>query len=160
MRSTTVDYDAEKATCAECRASFNPQVGPAQGQTARCPKCRESFPIAKTVKATKQPPRHRLYAKMVLLPDGEKEYHRITPDDLALFDEAERQLRDRKNAYPVVAIEPGYNTNQALGYNYTHWHLMFNARQLLCLSILADRIRQIEEPRTRELFACLLVRLP
>ena len=151
-------FDAEKATCVECKTldDFNPQAGPAQGQTAHCPNCQESFPIARTVKATNQPPRHRLYAKLVLLPDGEKEYQRITPDDLVLFDEAERQLQGRKNAYPIVGIEPGYNTNQALGYNYTHWHQMFNARQLLCLSILADRIRQIEEPRTRELFVCLL----
>jgi len=152
----TVNFTAERATCAECRANFNPQRGPAQGQTARCPNCKKSFPIAKTVKATGQPPRHRQYAKMVLLPEGEKEYHRINPDDLALFNKAERQLRDRKDAFPVVPIEPGYNTNQALGYNYTYWHLMFNARQLLCLSILADRIRQIEEPPTRELFTCLL----
>jgi adenine-specific DNA methylase len=153
---STVAHDAGEATCAECGATFNPQAGTAQGQNARCPKCRKSFAIAKTVKATKLPPRHRLYAKMVLLPDGEKQYQRITPDDVALFDEARRHLLGRKDAYPVVPIEPGYNTNQALGYNYTHWHLMFNARQLLCLSILADRIRQIEEPRTRELFACLL----
>jgi putative DNA methylase len=152
----TVNHDTEKAACAECQASFNPQIGPAQGQNARCPKCRKSFPIAKTVKATKQPPRHRMYAKLVLLQNGEKEYHRITPDDLALFDEAQRQLRSRKDAYPIAPIKPGYNTDQALGYNYTYWHLMFNARQLLCLSILVDRIRQIEEPRIRELFACLL----
>jgi putative DNA methylase len=152
----TVGYDAEKATCAECEVTFDPQTGPAQGTTARCPKCKDVFPIAKTVRATKEPPRHRLYAKIVLLPDGLKEYHRINRHDLALFSEAERQLRDRKSAFPVVRIEPGYNTNQALGYNYTHWHLMFNARQLLGLSILTDRIRQIEEPRTRELFACLL----
>ena len=152
----TVNHDADKAACTECHAGFDPRLGPAQGQTAHCPRCRESFPIAKTVKATKEPPRHRLYAKMVLQQDGEKQYARITPDDLGLYVEAEQQLRRTKNAYPVVPIEPGYNTNQALGYNYTHWHLMFNARQLLCLSILADRIRRIEEPRTRELFACLL----
>ncbi len=152
----TVNYGAERATCAECRMSFDPSAGPAQGQAARCPKCRESFPIARTVKETNLPPRHRMYAKLVLAPDGDKQYVRITAEDLALYDEAERRLRSRKDAYPVAPIEPGYNTNQALGYNYTHWHLMFNARQLLCLSVLADRIRQIEEPRTRELFACLL----
>ncbi len=152
----TLNHDTEKAACVECGARFNPQAGPAQGQNARCPKCKVSFPIAKTVKAMKQPPRHRMYAKLVLLQNGEKEYSRITPDDLALFDEAQCRLRCRKDAYPIVPIEPGYNTDQVLGYNYTHWHLLFNARQLLCLSILVDRIRQIEEPRTRELFACLL----
>ena len=153
---TTVSFDAEKATCAQCKAAFNPQNGPAQGANACCTRCEHSFPIARTVRATQQPPRHRLYAKMVLLPDGEKEYQSVSRFDLSLFDEAEHQLSARKNAYPIVPIAPGYNTDQALGYNYTHWHLMFNARQLLCLSILAERIRRIEEPQTRELFACLL----
>jgi adenine-specific DNA methylase len=151
----TVDHNSENSSCADCNLTFNPQVGPAQGQNACCPKCHERFAIAKTVRTTKQPPRHRMYAKMVLLQSGEKQYCRINAADLALYAEAERQLLGRKDAYPVVPIEPGYNTNQALGYNYSSWHLMFNARQLLCLSILADRIRQIEEPRTRELFACL-----
>src|SRR5207237_3141831 len=54
----TVVHDAEKATCPECKGTFNPQSGPAQRQTARCPMCSEAFPIAKSVKATKLPPRH------------------------------------------------------------------------------------------------------
>jgi adenine-specific DNA methylase len=152
----TLDTGAERVACGECATTFDPRSGTARGQTARCPGCRASFPIAKTVKATGLPPRHRLYAKVVLLPNGEKQYARIAPHDIALFSEAAQRLCGRKSAYPVVPIEPGYNTDQALGYNYTHWHMMFNARQLLCLSILADRIRRIEEPRTRELFACLL----
>jgi len=49
----SVLFDAEKATCAECKAVFNPQAAPAQGQTARCPKCGDAFSIVKTVKATK-----------------------------------------------------------------------------------------------------------
>ncbi len=59
------------------------------------------------------------------------------------------------NPYPVVAIEPGYNTNQVLGYNYRYWHEMFNDRQLLCLSILADRIRSTSDSVVRDLFTCL-----
>ena len=31
----------------------------------------------------------------------------------------------RKHAFAIVAIESGYNTHQALGYNYRHWHDMF-----------------------------------
>ncbi|MFT3730796.1 MAG: hypothetical protein QM780_05115 [Hyphomicrobium sp.] len=72
-----------------------------------------------------------------------------------MYAKAERALAKRKNAFPIVAIEPGDNTNQALGYNYRHWHEMFNARQLLCLSILADRIREIPDAVLRELFTCL-----
>ena len=63
--------------------------------------------------------------------------------------------RSGRTAYPRVAIEPGYNTNQALGYNYRYWHEMFNDRQLLCLSMLADRVRKIADPVLRDLFTCL-----
>jgi putative DNA methylase len=108
------------------------------------------------VKASGRPPDHRLYAKLVLLPDGRKVYLRATDADRALYAAAERGLAARPNAYPVVAIAPGYNTDQALGYNYRHWHEMFNVRQLLGLSILGERIAQIAEPALRDLFLCLL----
>jgi adenine-specific DNA methylase len=117
--------------------------------------CDHNFAIAKTIRASGKPPAHRMYAKLVLLPDGSKAYHSITDEDRALYAKAERVLATRKHPYPIVAIESGYNTNQALGYNYRHWHEMFNARQLLCLSILADRIRDIHDPVLRDLFTCL-----
>lgn len=149
-------YDARDAICGTCKTSFDPQAGPASGQKVTCPSCAEVFPIAKTIRDTERPPEHRLYAKLVLLPDGSKAYAAATDEDRALYAQAESALARRENSYPVVAIEPGYNTNQALGYNYRHWHEMFNARQLLCLSILADRIREIPDPILRDLFTCLL----
>jgi len=150
-----VHVEDRDANCSSCRTTFDPNAGPAKRQSATCPLCDHSFPIAKTIRASGKPPAHRMYAKLVLLPDGSKVYHPITDEDRALYAKAERALAKRKNAYPVVPIEPGYNTNQALGYNYRHWHEMFNARQLLCLSILAEPIRDIPDPVLRDLFACL-----
>lgn len=150
-----VRYDAKQAKCSSCKKSFDPSQGPANGQSATCPSCDHKFPIAKTVRATDQPPEHRLYAKLVLMPDGSKTYLPITDEDRELYCKAERALSRRKNPYPIVEITPGYNTNQALGYNYRHWHQMFNSRQLHTLSILADRIRKIDDPVLRELFTCL-----
>jgi adenine-specific DNA methylase len=151
-----VRFDSRLVSCAACSESFDAQSGPARGQTATCPECQHAFPIAKTVRASDVAPEHRLYAKLVLLPDGSKQYLRSTDDDRALFEAAEHALKARDNPYPIVAIAPGYNTNQALGYNYRYWHEMFNSRQLLCLSILADRIRTISDPAVRDLFVCLL----
>lgn len=151
-----VPFDSQSVSCVACSDSFDPRRGPAKGQTATCPGCEQPFPIAKTVRAGGVPPQHRLYAKLVLLPDGSKEYVRATDEDRALYDAAEHALKARDNPFPIVKIAPGYNTNQALGYNYRHWHEMFNARQLLCLSILADRIRAISDPEVRDLFVCLL----
>jgi putative DNA methylase len=149
-------YDAQQVKCAECRRTFDPQRGPARGQKAHCLGCGHEFSIAKTVRASGDVPRHRLYAKLVLLPDGTKAYLRATPHDEASYSEAEKELARRPNAHPVAAISPGENTNQALGYNYRYWHEMFNARQLLALSILGERIGQIDEPAMRDLFVCLM----
>lgn len=150
-----VHVEARDAKCVSCKKTFDPNAGFAKGQSATCPSCDHTFPIAKTIRAAGSPPAHRLYAKLVLRPDGTKAYYSATDEDRALYAEAERALLKRKNAYPLVDIEPGYNTNQALGYNYRSWHEMFNARQLLCLSILADRIRAIPDSILRELFTCL-----
>jgi adenine-specific DNA methylase len=150
-----VHVEDRDSRCLSCRRSFDPNAGPAKGQIAHCTTCDHSFSIAKTIRAGGKPPAHRMYAKLVLLPDGSKAYHPITDEDRSLYAKAERMLAKRKNPYPVVAIEPGHNTNQALGYNYCHWHEMFNARQLLCLSILADRIRAIPDSVLRDLFTCL-----
>lgn len=150
-----VHVEAREACCSSCRKSFDPGHGPARGQSLTCPSCDQTFAIAKTIRAKGKPPAQRLYAKLVLLPDGRKAYHPATAEDRALYAKAEHALAKRESAYPVVEIQPGYNTNQALGYNYRHWHQMFNARQLVCLSILADRIREIADPLLRELFTCL-----
>lgn len=150
-----VAYDATRARCGSCRHEFNPQEGPAKGQKATCPRCTHSFSISKTAASAEHPPRHRLYAKLVLTPRGNKAYLPADDFDRGLYAEAEAALRGRAGAYPIVALQPGFNTDQALGYGYRQWHEFFNARQLLCLSILADAIRDIQDRSTRELFACL-----
>ncbi len=150
-----VRYDAKEAQCSSCEKTFDPSHGPANGQSATCPSCDHKFPIAKTVRTSDAPPEHRLYAKLVLMPDGTKAYLPITEEDRKIFTKAKRSLSRQKNPYPIVEITSGHNTNQALGYNYRYWHQMFNARQLLCLSILADRIRVVDDPVLRELFTCL-----
>ena len=150
-----VRYDACEVPCVGCSRVFDLRAGPVTGQKATCPSCSSTFPIAKTIRESGRPPSHRLYAKLVLMPDGSKKYLEITDDDRRLYAEAEQALAHRSNAFPVVPLEPGYNTDQALGYNYRHWHEMFNARQLLCLSTLASRIADVADPAVRELFTCL-----
>jgi hypothetical protein len=148
-----VRFDDTKATCTTCDKPFNPVAGPANGQSATCPCCQHTFSVAKTIRLNTTPPRHRLYAKLVLMPDGSKQYLPADDFDRALNAKAEAELATRENPYPVVVIEPGYNTN--LNYNYRHWHEFFNQRQLLCLSVLADRIREIPDAIMRDLFTCL-----
>ena len=150
-----VCHDSGDEACETCGERFNPQAGPAQGKNAQCPSCQHMFLIVQQVRESSEPPRHKLYAKLVLMPDGTKQYLPATEEDQARYQAAEEELDRRENPFPIVEIQAGYNTNQALGYNYRYWHRMFNARQLLCLSILADRIRAIEYPDLKNLFTCL-----
>ncbi len=150
-----VSFGATGAVCKSCCRLFNPSAGPARGQKACCPACSHAFSISKRARDRQGPPAHRLYAKLVLLPGNRKEYLPANDFDHELFGTACEQLAMRENAFPIVGIEPGYNTNQALNYNYRHWHEFFNPRQLLCLSLLAERIRAIARPELRELFTCL-----
>lgn len=154
INSTTVRQ--AEVQCNQCGHLYDPQAGSARRTKATCPNCQSMFPIVEAVRALDHPPRHRMYAKMILTPEGDKEYLPVDDYDRALYRKASMELRAGDHAYPPVAIEPGYNTDQVLNYNYTHWHQMFNDRQLLCLSILSERIRSIEEDSLRELFACLL----
>ena len=154
INSVTV-YQTE-AQCGECGTSYNPQEGSTGRTSVTCPACQSKFPIIEAINALDHPPHNRMYAKMILKPDGSKEYLPIDEYDQALYSKASAELQTGNFAYPQVAIEPGYNTNQVLNYNYTYWHQMFNDRQLLCLSILSDRIRIIEKDSFRGLFACLL----
>lgn len=148
-------YDADDVVCNTCGKIFDPQEGPARGSRAGCPVCEHNFPIARTIQVSGKPPSHRLYAKLVLCPDGSKKYLAADHYDKEVYEEASAELEKRKQWYPIVAIEPGYNTNQALNYCYRHWHEMFNKRQLLGLGLLAHRIKRIKDERLRDLFACL-----
>jgi putative DNA methylase len=150
-----VQYRQNEAVCPKCGVRYNPQEGPARGQSACCPHCECKFAIARAVQAGEQRPTYRMYAKLVLYPDGRKEYLGIDDFDRALFQRASEQVCRLDEPYPVVPIEPGYNTDQARNYNFRHWHDMFNSRQLLCLGLLAARIRKIEDERLRYLFSCL-----
>ncbi len=149
-------YNSAELKCRSCNETFNPQDGPAMAMKAKCPYCSNRFSIAQTAGAAGKPPDHRLYAKLVLLSTGEKVYMRASADDYDLYDAAALALAQRQTPYPLVRIEPGYNTNQVLKYNYRFWHEMFNARQLLGISVLGERIAAIQDQSLRELFICLL----
>lgn len=150
-----VNIHDEHVNCPSCGKRYGLQTGSAHGSRATCGACRHTFVIVEQLKEREGPPEERLYAKMVLLPDGAKAYFPATDLDHGLYRKAAAELAGKENWYPVVRIEPGHNTNQALRYHYTHWHTMFNARQLLSLGHLARRIAGIPDEDQRFLFTCL-----
>lgn len=150
-----VRHDCREFGCAACGRTASNDSAPARRLRATCPECAESFRIVDAVRDSGRPPGHRMYAKLVLRPDGKKEYLGIGGDDLALYAAAGRELSGLGGAHPEETIRPGHNTNQVLRYNYRAWNEMFNARQLLCLSLLAGRIREIRDEPVRRVMTCL-----
>jgi putative DNA methylase len=145
----------KKSKCPGCASSFDPHEGTAERQTATCRECKHEFAIAKAYRALGAPPEHDLYAKLMLTADGEKEYLRITADDLSRFEAASKQLAAKKLPLPRVEICDGHNTKQALNYGYRHWSDFFNDRQSLALATLARAIQELPEGSATDALATL-----
>ncbi len=86
-------------------------------------------------------------AKGELVWDEEKEYRSPTAHDLRREEMALRLLGERfhdwqaKGHLPTMRIEPGYNTDQPIRERgWTHWHHLFNPRQLLGHGLIAQRL--------------------
>jgi len=140
--------------CPHCAHQFNPQEGPAAGQHVTT-KAGNRYRIKELLPADGTPPAHRLYAMLALRPNGEKVYLPARDGDLALFAEAEARLKTEALPLPTLAVRPGHNTDQARGYNYTHWRDFLNGRQLLCLGLLLTAILEIEDEAIQEQLLCL-----
>lgn len=149
-------FDTTKLTCTTCNHSFNPQEGPANGQYITDTETGKKYKIAELVRANgDKPPEHKLYASLVLRPNGAKEYLPINDDDLRLYEQACNVSKDLESSLADFPIEIGFNTKQAINYNYKNWKDFFNPRQYLCLSILLKEILKIEDRKIRDLFVCL-----
>jgi len=150
----SVLYTDTDAACPSCSARYNPQDGPATRQRFKCEGCGDQHRIIDVVRASGRVPDHEMYAIMLLLPDGSKVYKRPDESDRQLMQRA-RELFDRSEVpYPRDEIASGHNTDQARGYNYRHWHQMFNERQLYSLGLLLSAILQEPDRNARE---CLLL---
>ena len=147
-------YDATDMHCQHCGHHFNPQEGPASGQYVTT-KGGQRYRIKELLPKDGTPPAHRMYAMMALRADGTKVYLPVRAEDLALYEEAQSRLASETLPLPEISVRPGHNTDQARGYNYTHWRDFFNARQLLCLGLLLREILSIDDQAVQEQMLCL-----
>lgn len=150
-----VQNDSNNHRCNNCNVSFNPNSGWAKSINALCPNCGNKFKMAQTAREQGHPPEHRMYAKLVLTKDGEKEYLRVTDEDIQIYNQISKRLNQLTSPYPSIEIVSGYNTDQVLNYGYKYWHQMFNDRQLLGLSLLANAIKEVKDASARDVLACL-----
>jgi putative DNA methylase len=148
-------YDAVSARCDACNHVFNPQDGNVTGATAHCRSCGGQFKLVDAMRSLSGPLRYRRYAKMVLTIQGSKRYEAINEFDEQLNAEIAQHFNAIVGDLPIVAVQPGYNTNQMLKHNYRHWHELFSDRQIVCIRHLTDAIQSIQDDKIRHLFACL-----
>jgi putative DNA methylase len=149
----------EQTSCPSCDLRFNPHQGTAAGTKAKCPHCEREFTIAAAVRAKECPPAHRLYAKSLLFPDGTKRYLPASEADHHAYRECSRLLEAEVARgdirLPATSLTDGYNTRQAIGYNYRHWRDFFNDRQLLALGWLQQAISELPDPSSRDALLAL-----
>lgn len=149
-------YDSTEVVCSNCNNVFNPQIGPVKGSTVTDFESGISYKIMDLVKKTKKIPEHKMYATMVLLPNGDKEYLEINEEDWNLYNQAKQDYFESTIKIPEIRINPGHNTNQVLNYNYKSWSEFFNYRQLRALTLLLEEIKKIENKDIRFQFITLL----
>ncbi len=106
------------------------------------------------MRSTEHAPAHRLYAKLLLYPDGTKRYLPGTDDDYRAYLHCSQLLADELAhgviRLPTAVLSDGYNTRQAIGYNYRCWRDFFNDRQLLALGWLQEAISHLPDTSTRD----------
>lgn len=150
-----VRYDQTDAKCDVCGHHFDPQSGPAKRISFECEHCQQHHRIAETYRLTDQPPRHEMFALMLLLANGRKVYKVPDEDDRVLYTNACSLLRKTGVPFPPDEIPPGHNTDQARGYNYRYWHQMFNDRQLYGLGVMLREILKEPDETLRNQFLLL-----
>ena len=100
-------YDLTDYQCPHCGIRFDPQYGPANRSKAKCHNGHE-FLILDAVRRSEGPPKHVLYAKLMLRRDGTKVYERITERDLDSYRECSERLRALQLDWPPGKLAAGY----------------------------------------------------
>ncbi len=150
-------YGQMRVACPSCDFIFIPEHGPAKGQKAVCGRCNTEFTILDAIRGKR--PTYRLYAKLVLRKDGEKEYLPPSSSDVEAYSHCSRQLQEEvakgNLIIPSLALKQGYNTRQAIRYGFLHWRDFFNDRQLLALLLLRSAIAELADCSTKEALLAL-----
>ena len=150
------DIPANSIQCPCCRKRFGLQ-GTAKRNVYKCPSCRHEGRYPREM-AKDGPPRHRLFAIEYFCArckEGHKGrfFKKPDPADLARVTRASKRLEVSARTIPDDPIPEGAETTRLHRWGYGHFRELFNERQLLGLSLLADRIMTIEDRAVLEAVA-------
>ncbi len=149
------NYQNEVDQCPACKLEFPIHEGPVKRTHADCPSCEEHFPIAETARGLDAAPQYSLYGKLVLDGEGHKSYLPVSEEDLENYAACKEALEDKRASVPNLPIEYGFNTRQILAHGFRYWHQLFNARQLLGLIELGEKIKALPDSAESRALALL-----
>jgi adenine-specific DNA methylase len=145
--------------CRACRRATDIPRGPVDYGRLTCPHCRAEERLIDVAARTGQPPRWKLFAVETLeppvgkrMPMTRRRFRTATPDDLVVL-EAARELarRQRPDGTPAWVPErpvplDDRADDRLIAYGYRRYRELFNPRQLLHLSLLAEAIAALDGP--------------
>jgi putative DNA methylase len=158
---------AKTLVCDACTERTVIGAGPVSYGKLTCPTCGTGQRLIQIGRATGRPPSWRLFAVEAISPPSgtravplaQRRYMAATEVDQQVFAQARAALQQRRSRnddvgwLPIAEIpRTGRADNRLLDYGYRHYTDLFNDRQLLHLSLLAEAIDRLRGPE-RELCA-------
>jgi adenine-specific DNA methylase len=151
---------ARTFTCGSCRTRTLIDGGPVRHGRLLCPHCATSQRLIEVGRSTGRPPAWRLFAVEAIrapqdgrpMPLRARRFFAATEVDLRVYAQAsaalQRRGRDGQLAWLPTAEIPrdGRADTRLVDYGYRRYTDLFNDRQLLHLSMLAEAIDQLEGP--------------
>lgn len=153
----TLPLGRQRFTCHSCGRETAVSKGPVSNGQVTCPKCGAKRKTYLPFNRDKRPAQ-RMFALEVLV-DGTNErlFKKVGKQDLELYARARRlwSLRKQKDRFvPRESIPTdGRDDPRPMCYGYTRYMDLFNDRQLLALSLLAEAIAEVKDIHAREFLA-------
>lgn len=147
--------------CNACGANIKIHQGSVNYGKMTCPNCNYKERLIDIGKRSGSTPRWRLFALETLEPPYDKKvtpmsqrfFRSATDYDKQVLDSVERALRGRTDKDGSILWIPakeipadGRSDDRLLKYGYKSYKELFNSRQLLHLSYLAEAVSQLESP--------------
>jgi len=147
-------HGRNRCTCEHCGLEFDPRTGNASGSKATCRSCGQTFAILDSIGTGIRKPDFRMYAKLVLRDDDQKEYLAASAEDHDTYRKCSELLGQEVSSgrvqLPTLGLEAGHNTRQAMRYGFRSWRDFFNDRQLLALGWLHAAIGRVRDEPSRD----------
>jgi len=150
--------EATSLRCRTCRKVTVIECGTVERGVLTCPSCSTVEPLIEVAARVGQPPDWRLFALETIpagprhrrVPIADRLFQKATEHDVAMYRKSRKALARRKQQGGWIGVPDraipmeGRTDNRLIHYGYRKYHELFNHRQLLHLSLLAEEIQKFE----------------